>query len=126
MGLKISFRIENDVCIADYLPPAHLCGWQDLVHGGIIFSLLDDVMGNLLLLRGEPAFTARCDIRYRAPLSVGVKVRLEGRELSRKGRLVRTSGKVIRQDTKIVVAEAEAVFMHQKHTPEPALSSNES
>lgn len=70
-------------------------------------------MGNLLLMKGEIVFTARCDIRYREPLPIGVEVRLEGRELSRRGRMVRTSGRVIRRDQDVVVAEAEAVFMHQ-------------
>ena len=29
-------------------------GFQDTTHGGIIFSLLDDVMANWLFLKGKP------------------------------------------------------------------------
>ena len=111
LGLRLKFRLEGERCVAHYLPEEHLCGWQGLVHGGILFSLLDDVMANLLLLRGEEVFTARCDIRYRAPLPMGVEILLEGRELSRRGRLIRTAGRVIRRDEGATVAEAEATFM---------------
>ena len=46
--------------------------------GGIVFSLLDDVMANWLWLQGLQCFTARADIRYRSELMVGTPVQLEG------------------------------------------------
>ena len=36
-----------------------------MLHGGILYSLLDDVMANWSFLRGQRAHTARCEIRYR-------------------------------------------------------------
>ena len=82
-----------------------------MTHGGIVFSLLDDVMANWLWLRGVQCFTAKADIRYRAQLPIGVLVDLEGRCLKRKARLALMEGKVLRRDTGEVVAEATARFM---------------
>ena len=111
IGLHVRFRLEGDVCLAEFTPGEEHVGYDKVAHGGIIFSLLDDVMANWIWLQGEQCFTARADIRYRAQLPVGTPVRLEGRCLKRKGRLAMMEGKVIRTDTEEVVAEASGSFM---------------
>jgi acyl-coenzyme A thioesterase PaaI-like protein len=111
IGLKLNFRIDGDVCRAEFTPGDAHMGYQGLTHGGIIFSVLDDVMANWLWLRGERCFTARADIRYRASLPIGTPVRLEARMLKRKGRLVQLEGRVIRQADAAIVAEATGSFM---------------
>jgi len=116
LGLKVRFRMENDVCVGEFTPQREHMGYNSLTHGGIIFSLLDDVMANWLWLQGIKCFTARAEIRYRAHLPVGTPVRLEGRCVRRKGRLTQMAGRVIRMDTEDVVAEASGAFM----TPETA------
>jgi acyl-coenzyme A thioesterase PaaI-like protein len=109
--LHLEFRIDGDVCRAEFTPGDAHMGYQGLTHGGIIFSLLDDVMANWLWLQGERCFTARADIRYREPLPVGTPVRIEGRLLKRKGRLVQLEGRVVRRADGVTVAEAGGTFM---------------
>jgi len=111
IGLKLRFRLEADVCRAEFTPDSRHAGYRNVTHGGIVFSLLDDVMANWLWLQGIQCFTAKADIRYRAQLPIGVAVRLEGRCLKRKGRLALMEGKVIRSDTDETVAEATGSFM---------------
>ena len=86
-------------------------GYDQITHGGIVFSLLDDVMANWVWLQGERCFTAKADIRYRAELPVGTPIRLEGRCVKRKGRLAQMEGKLIRKADDFVVAEASGAFM---------------
>ncbi len=110
-GLKVRFRLDGDCCRAEFTPgPTHV-GYDGVTHGGILFSLLDDVMANVLFLRGERCYTAKAEVRYRQPLPVGAEVRLEGREHKRKGRLALLEGRVLRTDTNEVVAEATGSFM---------------
>ena len=111
IGLNVRFRIEDDVCRAEFTPDSRHTGYRDVTHGGIVFSLLDDVMANWLWLQGIKSFTARADIRYRAELPIGTAVRLEGRCVKRKGRLAQMQGKVIVQADDAVVAEATGSFM---------------
>lgn len=111
IGLGVKFRIEEDVCRAEFTPGDEHVGYDKLTHGGIIFCLLDDVMANWLWLQGSRCFTAKADIRYRNHLPVGTAVRLEGRCQKRKGRLAIMEGKVIRADTDEVVAESTGSFM---------------
>ncbi len=111
IGLKVRFRLEDDLCLAEFRPDQRHVGYRNITHGGIIFSLLDDVMANWLWMRGISSFTAKANVRYRAELPEGTSVRLEGRCLKRKGRLAEMQGLVIRQDDGSVVAEASASFM---------------
>ena len=111
IGLQIRFRLDGEVCRAEFTPDAVHAGYDGVTHGGILFSLLDDVMANIIFLRGERCFTAKAEVRYRQPLPVGTAARLEGRQQRRKGRLALLEGKVIRADTDEVVAEASGHFM---------------
>ena len=111
IGLGVAFRLENDVCKAEFTPAAQHMGYDNVTHGGIVFSLLDDVMANWIWLRGEQCFTARAEVRYRAPLPIGTRVLLEGHCVKRKGRLAQMEGKVLRADDGELVAQASGAFM---------------
>ena len=110
-GLQVRFRLEGDVCRAEFVPAPNHGGYDGVTHGGILFSLLDDVMANWVFLRGEQCFTARAEVRYRRALPIGTPIRLEGRLRRRKGRLAIMDGLVLRQDDGSVVAEATGSFM---------------
>ena len=110
-GLGVRFRLDDDVCRAEFTPTENYAGYDGVVHGGILFCLLDDVMANWLYLQGQRCFTARAEVRYRQPLPVGTPVRMEGRLLRRKGRVAVIEGKVFRQDNDDVVVEATGSFM---------------
>ncbi len=111
IGLGVTFSLDGDVCRGEFCPQPQHMGYDQVTHGGIVFSLLDDVMANWIWLQGEQCFTGRADIRYRDQLPIGTRVRLEGRCLKRKGRLAQMEGKVIRIADDVVVAEATASFM---------------
>lgn len=111
IGLRVRFRLEGDVCVGEFTPRDEHMGYRGLTHGGIMFTLLDDVMANWLWLQGIQCMTAKAEIRYRDELPIGTPVRLEGRCLKRKGRLALMEGRVIRQSDDEVVAEATASFM---------------
>jgi acyl-coenzyme A thioesterase PaaI-like protein len=111
LGLRLEFRMEGEVCRAEFTPGPFHCGYDRLVHGGILYSALDDVMANWLFLRGERAHTARCEIRYREPCELGDRLALEGRLLKRKGRLAILTGRAIRTGDNVLVAETDGTFM---------------
>ncbi len=110
IGLKIAFRLDGDVCRAEFTPQSAHQGYDGVTHGGIVFSVLDDVMANWLFLQGVRAYSAKSEIRYRDPLPVGTPLLLEGRLKKRKGRFVVLKGKAIRAEDGRAVAEAESTF----------------
>lgn len=112
IGLRLRFRIDDqDVCRSEFTPGPDHGGYDQLTHGGIVFSALDDVMANWMFLKGIRAHTARCEIRYRQPLVIGTRVLLEGRLVKRKGKVAFLEGRMLKADDGSLVAETEASFM---------------
>lgn len=110
-GLRIHFWMDGDVCRAAFTPGENHVGYDRMLHGGIMFSALDDVMANWLFLQGARAHTAKCEIRYRQPVAVGIPLQVEGRLVKRKGRLAMLTGTMTRSDDSTEVASAQASFM---------------
>jgi uncharacterized protein (TIGR00369 family) len=110
-GLQVVFRMEDDKCRAEYVPPDKYCGYDGVTHGGILFSLLDDVMANWLFLQGERAYTGKCEIRFREPAPTGKRILLEGEQISRKGQVAKLRGYARLAEDGRLLAEATATFM---------------
>lgn len=110
IGLRIPFVLDDGVCRGEFVPNVDHAGFDGVTHGGIIFSVLDDLMANWLYLQNGRGFTAKCDIRFRDPLPVGEKIAVECHLKRRKGRLLQLESKALGSDGR-VIAEAEASFM---------------
>ena len=111
IGLRISFELKDGVCTGEFTADENHVGYENTVHGGIIFSALDDVMANVLYLQNIKAHTARCEIRYRKALQVGQAVRLRGWIENERRRLIVLRGEVRLASDDSVIAECEASFM---------------
>jgi len=111
IGLRINFTVEGDTCSGKFTGNENHVGWNDTIHGGIVYSALDDVTANVLYQQGRKAHTAKCEIRYRQPLFVGETVILKGWIDKRKGRLIILKGEARRDSDDVVVADCVASFM---------------
>ena len=111
ISLGVKFRLEDNICKAEFTPDKNHCGWDGVTHGGIIFSVLDDVMANWIYLQGMKGYTAKCDIRYRNPLPTGCTVLLEGICTNQRRRHFKLEGKMVRKDNLDVIASCHASFM---------------
>jgi acyl-coenzyme A thioesterase PaaI-like protein len=111
IGLRIRFEIADGRCSGQFTPNENHVGYANTVHGGIIYSALDDVMANVLYLQDIKAHTARCEIRYRKPLEVGQTINLSGWIDSRRRRLVVLKGDARTAEGDMLIADCEASFM---------------
>ncbi len=111
IGLRMRFRLDGDVCRGELVPGPDHGGWHGVLHGGILYAALDDVMANWLHLRGEHGMTARCEVRYLSPVALGTRLLLEARLRRRKGPLAILEGRAVRASDGVVVAESSASFM---------------
>lgn len=110
VGLKIRFELVDGKCTGTFRPTENHVGYENTVHGGIIFSALDDVMANVLYLQDIKAHTARCEIRYRRALAVDEVLFLKGWIETRRKRLIMCKGEGRLADGTLV-ADCEASFM---------------
>jgi uncharacterized protein (TIGR00369 family) len=82
-------------------------GYRDIVHGGLMATLLDEMMVNLAWIEKTPAVTAELNVRLLKPVKTGETVRLEGR-LERDGGRVLYMRAQARNARNELVAEASA------------------
>lgn len=112
IGLHIAFSLdEAGRCNGLFTPDANHVGYQNTVHGGIIYTALDDVMANVMYLQNRKAHTARCEIRYRQPLEVGEQIQLLGWIGDERRRRVNVRGEARRISDNTLIAECDASFM---------------
>jgi len=111
IGLRIDYKLQDGICTGEFTANENHVGYENTVHGGIIFSSLDDVMANVLYLQDIKAHTARCEIRYRKPLEVGQQMLLRGWIESERRRLIVLKGEARLAGDNSLVADCEASFM---------------
>jgi uncharacterized protein (TIGR00369 family) len=77
LGLGLKFACEADGSVsATFLGHPALEGFQGLLHGGVIASLLDGAMTNCLFAHGRAAMTGELNVRYREPVVIGEEMRI--------------------------------------------------
>ena len=67
-GLKLDFEAVGDNSVtALYVPQEQHQGWPNVLHGGIVATLLDEAAAYVAYARGQHAATAHLNIRYSRP-----------------------------------------------------------
>lgn len=90
-GLKLEFVVEGDEYVTYFIPEKFHQGWEGIVHGGIVSTILDEVMARLVYFRGISAVTGEMSVRFRKPCPIGKKLRFAGKIESDEGRVIFTS-----------------------------------
>ena len=83
IGLKLDFyRQDNSICSDVILSRNHV-GWQNMAHGGIISTLLDEVMSwTVIYFKKAFSVTRQIQVRYLRPVPVEVPVTVKGTIIS--------------------------------------------
>lgn len=92
MGLGLEFRWQGDVLYGEFTPKKEHQGYPGMTHGGIIATLLDEVMANALFTQGIFVVTAEMTVRYLHKVPTGQKVYLYSRIVSHHKRLYEVEG----------------------------------
>jgi uncharacterized protein (TIGR00369 family) len=96
-GLQVRFfRKGEDAAEAMCDPEITFMGYDGLLHGGVAASLLDEIMIKAVLAAGRLVVTGRMTVKYHAPITLGSPLRLDGRIVTRRGRVFETEGRIFR------------------------------
>lgn len=110
-GLHLEFELIGDDRIrTEFTPPQRFQGWKDVLHGGIIATILDEVMVNCAYLRQIKAVTTKLQITLRRPAAIGERLIFYGQILKQGARTVNMKAWVEQEDGTIV-AEATSLLM---------------
>ena len=111
VGLHLALRLEPSRCWTELAIPDRFQGWEGITHGGIICTILDEVMAWALVEHDCWGVTARLAVEFRRPISVGQRIRAEGWITESKRRIQRTAARIIDIETGAELAVAEATYV---------------
>ncbi len=111
IGLKLEFSLDGDnVLHTEFTPKKEHQGYKDIVHGGIIALILDEVMVNVPGKLGTPVVSARFEVKLSRPARVGETIHFEARVARAARNIFYTEAKAIRDDgTAIASATGKCV-----------------
>lgn len=110
ISLHLSFEASGDGGVkALYTAPPELQGYDGIVHGGILASLLDSAMTHCLFHRGVRALTADLHIRYLQSVPFGIPLEIRARVCSSRHAVHLLESEIASAGT--VMVRAEAKFM---------------
>lgn len=109
-GLKAKFYYDGEKAITEVTAHGDFEGYRGIYHGGVISSLLDEVMIKAILAEEKYVVTVELTVRYFLPVRVGEKVRFTGKVTKRKGRVTFTEGEATGSDGQ-VFATATAKYV---------------
>ncbi len=79
-GLKMEFFTDEKTVFTELTVPDHLCGWNNVIHGGILSTILDEVMSwTALYLIKRITMTRTMTIDFLKPVYIGDHLKAEGR-----------------------------------------------
>jgi acyl-coenzyme A thioesterase PaaI-like protein len=74
IGLRLQYRREGDAVVTEFTPGDEHEGWPDIVHGGIITTLLYEVMENFAYQNGTIAMMRSMHTSFRRPAKTGRRI----------------------------------------------------
>jgi len=110
-GLHLELHAADDRCWTEITLDRRFEGWEGIAHGGIVSTLLDEVMAWALVDHDLWGVTARMSVDFKRPVPIGRPVRAEGRVVAVRRRLVDAAGVVIDRETGEILAEGEATYV---------------
>ncbi len=108
-GLRLKFtHPQPGKLLSTVVFTKHHQGYKNIVHGGMMATVLDEIMVNLAWIEGKPAVTAQLNVSLKKAAKVGENIHLEGRLVKEKARTLYTRSEA-KNDQGEVLATAEGV-----------------
>jgi uncharacterized protein (TIGR00369 family) len=112
LGMQLAFEQDDSThrIRGVFRIGAQYQGGPGFVHGGIVATLLDEVMAKVNRFEKDIAVTAELTVEYLKPVRVEQEVTVEGWEVERNGRLRMRQGE-IRDSSGAVLARGRGKFV---------------
>jgi len=110
-GLGLDLHVEPGRSWVDATLERRFEGWEGVVHGGILCTILDEVMAWALVGEDNWGVTARMAVDFRRPVEVGVPIHAEGWITRSRRRIVDTAGHIVDAASGAELATATGVYV---------------
>lgn len=102
LQLTFDFRPAERAAGAVVTFPPHVQGWREIVHGGILSTVLDEVMIKAAAATGIACVTGELSVKFVKPAKTGIPYTLHGRVTEERGRLLTAEGSLCEADGTVV------------------------
>lgn len=109
IGMKLPFDYDGEVATTEYTAEARFEGYKQILHGGILTALLDEVMAKAIFGKKILVATVEIKVKFKKPVKTGQKIRLEGKYTGERGGLIFATSQAMLPDGSLA-AVAEGKF----------------
>ena len=110
-GLHLDLHVDGERCWTDLEIPQRFQGWDEIAHGGIVATILDEVMAWSLVDADNWGLTARLTVAFKRPVPLGRPIHVEGWITESRRRVITTAGRMVAAASGEVLATAEALYV---------------
>jgi acyl-coenzyme A thioesterase PaaI-like protein len=110
-GIHLDLHVAGDRCWAELSLPARFQGWDGIAHGGIVCTILDEVMAWSLAASDNWGLTARMSVDFKRPVPIGRPIHAEGRITESRRRLHDTAATLVDATTGELLAAATGTYV---------------
>jgi uncharacterized protein (TIGR00369 family) len=110
-GLQLDLHVEPGRSWTEFTLDSRFEGWEGVVHGGILCTILDEVMAWALVGEDNWGVTARMNVEFRRPVQVGASVRADGWVTRSRRRVVDAAGRIVDVGTGDELATSTGVYV---------------
>jgi acyl-coenzyme A thioesterase PaaI-like protein len=114
--MNLDLHIGGERCWTELTLADRFQGWDGIAHGGIVCTILDEVMAWSLAASDNWGMTARMTVTFKRPVPLGIPIRAEGWVTRRRRRLVDTAARMVDRGSGELLATAEAVYVAADET----------
>jgi len=110
-GMQLEIHIEEGRSWTELRLEQRFEGWEGIAHGGILCTILDEVMAWSLVGADNWGVTARLAVDFKRPVPLDRTIRAEGWVTELRRRLVTTGGSIIDVVDGTLLASADALYV---------------
>jgi acyl-coenzyme A thioesterase PaaI-like protein len=110
-GLHLELHVDAEGCWTELTLEPRFQGWESVAHGGIVASILDEVMAWSVIGRDTWGVTARLNVAFHRPIPIGRPIRGEGWVTEDRRRSFRTASRILDLESGEVLATGEGAFV---------------
>lgn len=110
IGLRMNLAFHAGRIHSEFILQKQYQGYKDIIHGGLISSVLDEAMIHVALAQGIKVVTAEMSVRFKSSLLVGEKAVVEA-QIIKSGRKLIEASAFIKGPGLRLIAEAQAKLM---------------
>lgn len=111
LKIKVNYFPEEMAAETQLALPREYQGWADVIHGGILSTLLDEMMAHAVWRFAGPGLTLGLEVRFHHPLKPGEAIRVRGVLTAGNGSRRTAEADLVRLSDGMKIASAKSRFL---------------